>query len=76
MEKPQQHVAPAAAKASGFITDADPQFWKKTLNSGKVKSPLKTTLFEGVKIIFGATKKNSASVIYVACPFCKTNGQI
>ena len=52
MEKPQQHVVPAAAKASGFITVASPQFWKKTLNSRQVKLPLKTTLIEEVKIIF------------------------
>ena len=51
MEK--QHVAPAAAIASGFITGAGPQFWKNTLNSGKVTPPLKITLFEGVKVIFG-----------------------
>ena len=53
MEKPQQHVAPTAAIASGFITDAGPQFWKVALNSGKVTAPLKTTLFEGVRIIIG-----------------------
>ena len=50
MENPLQHVASAAAIASGIITDAGPQFWKVTLNSGKVKPPLKNTLFEGVKI--------------------------
>ena len=54
LENPQQHVAPAAAIASSIITDAGPQFWKVTLNFGKVKLPFKTTLFEGVKIIFGS----------------------
>ena len=42
-----------AAIASGFITDAGPQFWKKTLNCGKMTPPLKTTQIEGVQIIFG-----------------------
>ena len=45
-EKPQQHVAPEAAIASGFITDTGPQFWKVALNSGKVALPLKSALFE------------------------------
>ena len=71
MENPLQHVASAAAIASGIITDAGPQFWKVTLNSGKVKLPLKTTLFEGVKIIFGSQFFSSALAIYVACVFCK-----
>ena len=53
MENPQQHVAPAAAIASGFITDAGPQFWKVALISGKVIPPLKTTLFERGEMIFG-----------------------
>ena len=68
MEKPQQHVAPTAAIASGFITDAGPQFWKSD-------TALKTTLFEGVKLIFGPQFFSSASAIYVACAFSKKNDQ-
>ena len=58
----------AAAIASGIITDAGPQFWKKTLNSGKVTPPLKTTLFEGVEIIF-RPQFFPPPRQYVACTF-------
>ena len=76
MENPLQHVASAAAIASGIITDAGPQFWKVTLNSGKVKPPLKNTLFEGVKIYIYIKIKmdlnfSSASAIHVTRTFCK-----
>ena len=74
MEK--QHVAPAAAIASGFITDAGPQFLKVALNSRKVTPRLKTTLFEGVRMIFGLQFFSSAKAIYVACAFCKKIDQI
>ena len=50
--------------ASGFITDAGPQFWKNTLNSGKVPPPIKTTVFEGVKIIFGHKDRDTGTAMY------------
>ena len=68
MENPLQHVASAAAIASGIITDAGPQFWKVTLNSGKVKPPLKNTLFEGVKIYMGNNFVSDGHVCNTFCP--------
>ena len=62
--------------ASGFITDAGPQFLKVALNSRKVTPRLKTALFEGVRMIFGLQFFSSAYAIYVECAFCKRIDQI
>ena len=43
---------------------AGPQFWKVLLNSGKMTPPLKTTLFEGVRINFVQEKMTKISQIW------------
>ena len=61
---PRQSSA-AAAIASGFITDAGPQFWKKkTLNSGNVTLPIKTTVSEGFRILFGHRDRDTGTAMF------------
>ena len=49
----QNSGAPLCSCAPITETDIVPQFWKMTLISGKVTSPLKSSRFEAVEINFG-----------------------